>query len=145
MNYYTDVFKQYAVFEGRATRRQFWMFILISFLISIAISIFEGVTGLSSGQGTGLISTLYALAVIVPSLAVSARRLHDTGKSGWWQLIGLIPIIGIIVLIVFFVKESDAGANVYGPSVVDANAPASTPVASTPVPPTDQPTPPPAA
>ena len=62
-----------------------------------------------------ILSTLYALAVLVPSLAVGARRLHDTNRSGWWQLIGLVPIIGLIVLIVFYIQDSEPGQNQYGP------------------------------
>ena len=141
MDYYTNVIKKYAVFEGRAGRKEFWMFVLINLIISIAISIVESVLGLSSRGNPSVVSTLYALAVFVPSIAVGSRRLHDTGKSGWWQLIGLIPFIGAIVLIIFFVQPSE-GSNAYGsgPDVVPtsgaSDAGAQVPPAQPPVPPT---------
>lgn len=108
MNYYLDVFRKYAEFEGRATRTQFWMFVLISTIISIALGAVDSF--LFQAQ---FLAGLYGLAVIVPSIAVTARRLHDTGRSGWWQLISLVPVIGFIVLIVFLATKSD-GANKYG-------------------------------
>lgn len=103
---YTGVLKKYMVFEGRAGLREFWMFVLASFLASLILSLVKP------------LSTLYGLAVLMPSLAVGARRLHDTGRSGWWQLIGLIPIIGWIILIIFAVLPGEAGANKYGPAPV---------------------------
>jgi len=110
MNWYMEVMKKYAVFEGRAHRTEFWMFVLFNFIISFALGIVQNAIGLGSA-----LSGLYTLAILVPSIAVSARRLHDTGRSGWWQLIGLIPLIGFIVLIVFYVQDSKAdnkfGAN----------------------------------
>ena len=110
MNWYLDVLKKYAVFSGRAHRTEFWMFALFNFIISFVLGLIQGVIGIGSA-----LSGIYTLAILVPSIAVSARRLHDTGRSGWWQLIGLIPFIGFIVLIVFFVQDSKAdnqfGAN----------------------------------
>lgn len=108
MNYYTDVLKKYTVFTGRATRQEYWMFFLISIIISLVLNTLEG--------KMGLISTLYSLAVLLPSLAVAVRRLHDTGRSGWWLFLGLIPIVGIIVLIVFLVQDSEVATNEYGPN-----------------------------
>lgn len=90
-------FKKYADFNGRAARPEFWWFFLFTFLIQLVV----GVVGL--GQ---IISGLISLALILPSLAVGARRLHDTNRSGWWQLIVLIPLIGFIVLIVFWVQDA---------------------------------------
>lgn len=117
MNYYLDVLRKYFVFEGRARRKEYWMFVLFSILISIVLSIVERVTGLYSAEnGVGFLSSIYSLAILIPSITVGVRRLHDTGKSGWWILIGLIPFIGSIVLIVFFVMDSDPGQNEYGPN-----------------------------
>jgi len=101
---YVDVLKKYTVFTGRARREEFWLFALVSFVISFVLS-FLGPLGI-----------LYSLGVMVPSLAVGARRLHDTGRSGWWQLIGIIPLVGVIVLIVFAVQDSQLGENQFGPN-----------------------------
>jgi uncharacterized membrane protein YhaH (DUF805 family) len=111
MSWYLAVLKNYAKFSGRARRTEYWMFMLFSLIISLVLAFIEGLLG--SG---GVLGLLYGLAVLVPSLAVSVRRLHDTGRSGWWLLIGLIPIVGVIVLIVFAVQDSNAGDNAYGPN-----------------------------
>ena len=85
------------------------MFILFNFLASVAVSIVDGILGT-----TGTLGGLYSLAVLIPSLAVAARRLHDTDKSGWWQLIALVPLIGWIILLVFLCSDSKPGANRFG-------------------------------
>ncbi len=113
MNWYLSVLKKYAVFDGRAGRPEFWFFMLFNIIASIILGVIDGVLGLSV-SGAGILGLVYSLGVLVPSLAVGARRLHDTGRSGWWQLIGLIPLLGLIVLIVFFVMESNPGDNKYG-------------------------------
>ncbi|MGL6315729.1 DUF805 domain-containing protein [Vibrio sp. WXL103] len=110
MEWYFAVLKKYAVFTGRARRQEYWMFVLFNVIISIAIALIERVIG------THFIGGLYSLAVFIPSLAVAVRRLHDTGRTGWWVLVCLIPLIGLIVLIVFTIKDSDAGDNEYGPN-----------------------------
>ncbi len=109
MNWYLEVLRNYAVFSGRARRTEYWMFALFNFIIAMALGIAEAVLG-----GPGFIGILYGLAVLIPALAVSVRRLHDTGRSGLWLLIGLIPLIGFIVLLVFMVQDSDPGQNQYG-------------------------------
>jgi uncharacterized membrane protein YhaH (DUF805 family) len=111
VNWYLDVLKKYAVFTGRARRKEYWMFALFNVIIAIALGIIEGIVG-----GPGVLGGLYGLAVLIPSIAVGVRRLHDTGRSGWWILIGLVPVIGFIVLIVFFVADSQPGTNGYGPN-----------------------------
>jgi uncharacterized membrane protein YhaH (DUF805 family) len=115
MNWYLDVLKKYCVFQGRARRKEYWMFTLFSVLIYIALMIIEGILGMG-GEGLGVLSILYSLAVLLPSLGVSVRRLHDTGRSGWWLLISLVPLIGGIVLLVFLVLDSQPGANQHGPN-----------------------------
>jgi len=109
--YYLDVLKfKYAQFFGRARRSEFWYFALFNFIVSLGLGMIDAFTGL------GFLSSVYGLAVLVPSLAVGVRRLHDTGKSGWWILIGLIPFIGWIVLIVFYLQDSQPFTNRYGPN-----------------------------
>ena len=114
MNWYIEVLKKYAVFSGRARRKEFWMFVLFNIIISIVLGLIERLLGLGSGDGAGVLSIIYSLAVLLPSLGVSVRRLHDIDKTGWWLLIALIPLIGAIVLLIFFVKDSQAGENQYG-------------------------------
>jgi uncharacterized membrane protein YhaH (DUF805 family) len=104
-NWYIEVLKKYAVFEGRARREEFWMFTLVNFIVSLVLHLISGVLG-----------GIYALAVLLPSIGVGVRRLHDIGRSGWWLLISLIPLVGIIVLIYFFVQDSQPGTNEHGPS-----------------------------
>jgi uncharacterized membrane protein YhaH (DUF805 family) len=117
MDWYLGVLKKYTVFKGRARRREYWNFVLFNIIIAIVLAIIDRLTGtFSAGTGFGLLGGLYGLAVLVPSLAVSVRRLHDTNRTGWWLLIGLIPCIGFIVLIIFMVQDSQAGENQYGPN-----------------------------
>jgi uncharacterized membrane protein YhaH (DUF805 family) len=107
MNWYTKVLKQYADFKGRARRREYWMFTLINVLISLLATIIDMMSGTGSAEsGVGLFSTLYTLAVLIPSLAVTFRRLHDIGKSGWWVFIVLVPLIGSIWLIILLATDS---------------------------------------
>src|SRR5215213_4045954 len=110
------VLENYANFTGRARRAEFWWYFLANFIISIIFNIIDAVIGSGMGAGIGVIGLIYSLAVLVPGLAVGVRRLHDTGKSGWWLLIALIPLVGIIVLIVFFATDGVPGPNEYGPS-----------------------------
>jgi len=111
MNWYIDVLKKYAVFTGRAHRTEFWMFALFNFIIMVVLSIIEGILGMP-----GILSTLYCLGVLLPSIGVSIRRLHDTDRTGWWLLIALVPLIGIIILLVFYIMDSQEGENRFGPN-----------------------------
>jgi uncharacterized membrane protein YhaH (DUF805 family) len=110
VNWYLGVLKKYADFSGRARRKEFWMFALINFVVMVVLSFVDSMIGMP------VLGLIYALGVLLPSLAVGARRLHDIGKSGWWQLVGLVPFIGILVLIIFFVLDSNPGDNKYGPN-----------------------------
>jgi uncharacterized membrane protein YhaH (DUF805 family) len=117
MNWFLVVLKKYATFSGRAQRAEYWYFLLFSSLIVIALSVIDSITGsYNEDTGWGLLSGLYSVAVLLPSIAVGARRLHDTSRTAWWLLIGLIPVIGTIVLIIFFVLDSTPGDNAYGPN-----------------------------
>lgn len=109
-DYFLDVVKnKYAQFDGRARRSEYWYFMLFNILISLGIGIVGVLLDLS------FLSMIYSVAIFVPGVAVAVRRLHDTGRSGLWVLIGLIPLIGVIVLIVFLVEDSKP-ANQYGPN-----------------------------
>jgi len=115
MNWYIKVLKQYADFSGRARRKEYWFFFLFNIIIGIGLAVIDSVTGtFNEEHGMGLLGGIYMLAVLIPGLAVSVRRLHDTDRSGWWVLIGFIPLIGAIVLIVFMVLDSKPGRNQYG-------------------------------
>jgi uncharacterized membrane protein YhaH (DUF805 family) len=122
MNYYTDVLKKYVVFTGRARRKEYWLFALWNFIIVLVFDALMFVFGMMGNSGTiltqlvSVVGCLYVLAIILPSLGVFVRRLHDTGRTGWWILIGLIPVIGGIVLLIFSVMDSQPGDNKYGPN-----------------------------
>jgi len=107
MEYYILALKKYAEFTGRARRKEYWMFFLFNAIFSVVIGIVAGVIGLDALAG------LYSLALFVPSVAIAARRLHDIGRSGWWQLIIFVPIIGLLVMIYFLVQDSQDD-NEYG-------------------------------
>ena len=117
VEWYLKVLRQYADFDGRARRTEFWMFALFSIIISIVLGVIDNLLGSTFVPGTtsGWLGAIYGLAVLLPSLGVSVRRLHDTGRSGWWLLIGLVPVLGGIVLIVFCATPGNVGANAYGP------------------------------
>ena len=118
MDWYLDILQNhYADFDGRARRKEYWMFVLVNFGIYIAIAILAAILGAVSDMLGGLMMLVYgvfALGVVIPSLAVGVRRLHDTGRTGWLMLLGLIPIANL-VLIYFMIIEGDAGPNEYGP------------------------------
>ena len=113
----TCIQRKYVDFTGRARRSEYWFFALFSALVSIVASVLDSVLGFRSGAygGSGPIQGILGLALLLPSLAVGARRLHDTDRSGWWQLIGLIPLVGWAILIIFFVQDSKPD-NKYGPN-----------------------------
>jgi len=109
--------KKYATFEGRARRTEYWYFMLFYFLAFVAFAIVDGVTGtLDEEAGIGLLSGLFVLATLIPTIAVLVRRLHDTDRSGWWALLNLVPLVGGLVLLVFTVLDSQPGANRFGPN-----------------------------
>lgn len=108
-NFKTIVMNKYFDFEGRASRSEFWYFMLAVLVIGTVLSVIESFLGTY-----GIIGMIFSLGMLLPNISVAARRLHDIGKTGWWQLILLVPMIGIIVLIVFWVMDSDSGVNTYG-------------------------------
>ena len=117
MSWYLKALKNYVGFSGRARRREYWFFTLFSLLMTIALSILDLIIfNLSSETVLGMFTGAYALAVFIPTLAVAFRRLHDTGKSGWWSLINLVPGIGTFVFFVLLLLDSQPGENQWGPS-----------------------------
>ncbi|MGZ8191253.1 MAG: DUF805 domain-containing protein [Methylococcaceae bacterium] len=120
MNWYLEALNKYAVFDGRARRKEYWFFMLFNFLISMAVGIFDRLMGsFDPHSGAGFFGLIYMLGIMIPGLAVSVRRLHDSGRSGWWLLLSLVPVLGGIVLLYFMVLDSDEGINKYGPSPKD--------------------------
>lgn len=116
-------FSRYATFSGRAPRSEFWWFFLFSVLSNTVVGILDSILfghwfvghGYMMGEGASPLSALWSLVLLLPSLAVGARRLHDTGRSGWWLLLSLIPLIGMLVLLWWFTQAGDVDDNEYGP------------------------------
>lgn len=115
MNWYVKVLKQYFDFKSRARRKEYWMFTLVNILILAVLSVIDFVVlGADIETGGMILYPIYALLVLIPSLAVGVRRLHDSGRSGWNMLTVFIPIIGSLVLIYFLVQDSEVGENKWG-------------------------------
>jgi uncharacterized membrane protein YhaH (DUF805 family) len=110
MNYYVDALRKYAVFRGRARRREFWMFELVNLVIGLFVYIIGQVIGLTT------LDIYYGIVLLLPSLAVLSRRLHDTDRSAGWIWLVFLPIVGPITLIVFACLEGTRGPNRYGPN-----------------------------
>lgn len=117
MNYYLSVVKNYVGFSGRARRAEFWQFFLVNAVISVVLEI------IGFAIKTQIILDLYSLALLLPSLAVAARRLHDTGKSAWLLLLYIVLFVGWVVLIVFWCLDSTPGANKHGENPKGVGAP----------------------
>lgn len=116
-------YQNYANFSGRAPRSAFWWWVLFQILVHVLIAILFGGGRMMHEPGQmgfnyqgGLVANLWSLANFLPGLALAVRRLHDIDKSGWWVLIALIPVIGWIVLVVWYAQKSDSGANRFGPA-----------------------------
>ena len=109
MHWYQEALRKYADFSTRSRRREYWIFFLMNFVISFILGFIGGLIGMR------WIGVVYAVFVFIPALAVSVRRLHDTGRTGWWLLIAPIPLVDL-VLLYFMLKDSDPGDNEYGPN-----------------------------
>ena len=131
MDWYLGVLKQYAVFDGRARRKEYWMFVLFNFVIAAALAIIGQVIGL-----VDVLRALYMLGVLVPGLAVSVRRLHDTGRSGWMLLIALVPFVGWLVVLYFMAQTGETATHSYGPDPKAEPGPEQRATSSLPVNPT---------
>ncbi len=115
MEWFLLALKKYAVFEGRSRRKEYWYFVLFSAIFAFCIAFVEGMLGMIDPSiGLGYLTLVYYLFLIIPSIALSVRRLHDTGRSGWWYLLSLIPFVGSIILLIFYVEDSQPGTNEYG-------------------------------
>jgi uncharacterized membrane protein YhaH (DUF805 family) len=122
MHWFTEPIKnRYADFSGRTGRQAYWMFALVSLLLQIAVYTVDIVIG------TSFLGLVFFVLIAVPSFAIAARRLHDIGKSGWWQLISFVPLVGIIVLIVLLSSKSKSGDNEYGQGAAVSGMPPAEP------------------
>lgn len=107
---------KYVDFSGRAGRSEFWYFVLFIFVVSLVLSVVDSLFFADVLSGIGPVSTIFSLITLIPSIAVTARRLHDVGRSGWWQLLMLIPVIGLLVILFWAVQKSKEGENPFGPA-----------------------------
>jgi uncharacterized membrane protein YhaH (DUF805 family) len=116
MSWFLVVLRQYATFRGRARRREYWMYLLVCLGLYLLLMLADVLTGTYDLETEGgLLSGLFILGTLLPSLAVTVRRLHDTDRSAWWLLISLIPLVGQALLLYFLIQEGDEGANEFGP------------------------------
>lgn len=121
-----SAYRKFATFSGRAARSEYWWFTLYLLVTSIIVAVIESALGLGSGvmetvdggvaasYSGGPLSIIWSLGNLLPSLAVGVRRLHDTDRSGWWYLIAFVPLVGFIVLLVFFCSKGTTGSNRFG-------------------------------
>ncbi|WP_272970813.1 DUF805 domain-containing protein [Comamonas terrigena] len=117
MDWFLKALKKYSTFSGRAQRAEYWYFVLFYLLIILCASVVDGVTGLYQADiGAGLFGSLAFWGLLIPCIAVGVRRLHDTGRSGWWMLLWVVPLVGTIAWLVFTLQDSTPGANEYGPN-----------------------------
>ena len=114
MSWYLEVIKKYAVFDGRARRKEYWGFGLVNAIILATLTLIERATDMAPEINLNALASIFNLAILIPTIAVSVRRLHDTNHSGWWLLVSFVPFIGVIVLFVLMVRDSDPGINQYG-------------------------------
>jgi uncharacterized membrane protein YhaH (DUF805 family) len=122
MYWYMQALQKYAVFSGRARRKEYWLFYLFNIIFTLGLAILDVLLGsFDRASGIGVLSGLYSLGVLIPNLAVTVRRLHDTDHSGWWLLILLVPFVGGIVLLIFMLIDSMPGDNQYGPNPKSAS------------------------
>jgi uncharacterized membrane protein YhaH (DUF805 family) len=122
MRWYIEALKKYAVFGGRARRKEYWYFILFYLIITIVLAVIDGMIGTYNYKDNlGLLSGIYLFAFLIPYIAVSVRRLHDIDRSGWWLLLGLIPVANIVILF-FMCTDGTPGANQYGANPKEAAA-----------------------
>jgi uncharacterized membrane protein YhaH (DUF805 family) len=110
-------FRNYVNFSSRASRSEYWYWVLFTVLLAIAAALVD--LSIAAASGFSPIGTIVSLGTFLPSLAVAVRRLHDIDRSGWWILIGLIPLVGIIILIVWFCQRGTVGANRFGPDPLE--------------------------
>ncbi|MGR5058653.1 DUF805 domain-containing protein [Vibrio rotiferianus] len=116
-DWYYKVILNYTNFNGRARRQEYWYFTLVNVLVNLVMGIIDRVIGsVTQMDNFGFFGVIYALFIMIPSIAVTVRRLHDSGRTGWWALIAFVPVIGILVLLYFLIQDSEEGSNQYGVS-----------------------------
>jgi len=118
MDWYLKVLSNYIGFGGRARRKEYWMFVLVSFIVGIVLGILDNMFRLTLFGDEGALTTLYSLIIFLPTWAVTFRRLHDTDRSAWWLLLLLIPFIGFLVILVFTCQRGNIGPNRFGPDPI---------------------------
>lgn len=116
MEDFLNVFRKTFVFSGRSRRKEYWMFVLGITIISVVLTIIETMAGLEITPEAGLLTTIFSLIILIPSISVTVRRFHDIGRSGWWLLLSFIPILGWIAMFIFTLLDSESGSNKYGPN-----------------------------
>lgn len=115
MYWFTASLRKYATFGGRASRSEYWYFFLVYALIFVGLAVIDALFGtFDMRQGIGLFTGLFALATALPSVAVGVRRMHDIGRSGWWLLVSLVPVVGLIWLLIYAAREGEPGPNAWG-------------------------------
>jgi uncharacterized membrane protein YhaH (DUF805 family) len=115
MNEFKLALENYAVFSGRTSRREYWMFVLFNILFTLIANALDFITGFNA------FAIVYNLILFVPSIAIVVRRLHDINRSGWYYLISLIPLVGWVIIIYWLCQKGDAGMNAYGRGMVEIN------------------------
>jgi len=113
---YMSAMRKYVTFSGRAPRKEYWMFTLVYLIIAIVAGAIDTFVFGASGESVGILGLVVVLAHLLPGIAVTIRRLHDTNRAGWWILIAFVPLLGAILLLVFMIFGSDEGSNDYGPN-----------------------------
>src|SRR5690625_3055906 len=117
MHWYLRVLKKYAVFTERLSRKEYLVFLFFNIIIFFMLSLNDnGIGTFNARTGVGVLSSIYWLAILIPSIAVGSRRLHDTGRTGWWLLLVVIPIIGPLIVLILMLLDSKPGTNQYGPN-----------------------------
>jgi len=115
MSWFLTVLRHYATFSGRARRREYWTYLAVYVPVYGALLLVDLVTGTFDMESQmGVLTGVYVLATLIPGTAVAVRRLHDTDRSGWWLLLGVVPLLGAIVLLYFLIQQGDAGINRHG-------------------------------
>lgn len=117
MNWFLQALSQYATFSGRARRKEYWFFMLFYVLFYLVAAFLDDMASAGAkDDGPGIVAGMFSLALLLPSIAVGVRRLHDIGRSGWWLLLSIIPVIGTVWLLVLNVRDSEPGPNAWGPN-----------------------------
>ena len=129
MNWFLECFRKYGDFTGRASRPEYWWFLVVHLSLSVVLLAADLLFGTLTAMGFGVLSGIFILVTIIPAWAVSVRRLHDTGRTGWWVLLGIVPYIGGLILLILQAQRGQAEKNAYGEppaAAIDANGAAGT-------------------